>query len=353
MLVPALFAASEIKARSAEAGQMIDVLLFTDVAALTDTERQWIDARDIRLNGEIDTSGWKDLVRDKRLSPSALVRLVLARHFADRYDKLLYIDADISVHGPVNAIMDLDTGEAPIAAAPSGRLFINAATQEKVETHFRALGMTAPYRFFNSGVMLIDVKKWNREDLGERALAFIRRDPALCFLLDEHALNGLLDGRFTPLSPIWNARSLAWRSPVVQAMLEPVLIHYDGPNKPWKRFGRHRRLFENRTGYRLYENFVRSSPWPDWLDEQWTAKDLTRNVGEELKNISRYVRGRSRIPTRREYADYIAAYTRYCREWPFADVVQGITIRQDGHLRLKARAPSPKPARVDSHAPAA
>jgi lipopolysaccharide biosynthesis glycosyltransferase len=337
MLVPALFAASEIKARSAQAGPAIDVLLFTDVAALTDAERQWIAERDIRLHGEIDTGEWKDFVRDARLSASSLVRLVLTRRLADRYDKLLYIDADISVHAPVDALLRLDTGEAPIAAASAGHLFINAGARERAESHFRALGMSTPYRFFNSGVMLIDVKKWNREDLGERALAFIRRDPDLCFLPDEHALNAILDGRFAALSPIWNARILAWRSPQVQAILDPVLIHYDGPNKPWKRFGKHRRLFEDRTGYRLYEDFVRESPWPTWLDDQWTLKDLLRNAGEELKNLSRYMRGRSRIPTRREYANYIAAVARYCREWPFADVAQGITIRQDGRLRLNTQ----------------
>jgi lipopolysaccharide biosynthesis glycosyltransferase len=343
MLVPALFAASEIKARSAEAGQSIDVLLFTDNGALTSAERQWIDARNIEVHGAIDTDGWKELVRDRRLSPSALVRLVLARHLADRYDKLLYIDADISVHAPVDALLALDTGDAPLAAAPSGRLFVNTATREKTEAHFKALGMTAPYRFFNSGVLLIDVKKWNRENLDERALAFIRRDPELCFLLDEHALNALLDGRFAPLSPIWNTRMFTWRSPLVRAMLDPVLIHYDGPNKPWKRFGRHRRLFEDRTGYRLYEDFIRDSPWPNWLDDQWTAYDLLRNVLEEGQGLSRYLRGRSRRPTRHEYADYIAAFVRDCREYPFADVEQGITSRQDGRLRLNRQAPSLDP----------
>jgi lipopolysaccharide biosynthesis glycosyltransferase len=343
MLVPALFAASEIKAQSAKSGQSTDVLLFTDTGALTEVERQWIDAHDIEVQGAISTDAWKDLVRDRRLSPSALVRLVLARHLADRYDKLLYIDSDISVHAPVDAIFRLDTGEAPLAAAPAGRLFFNAATREKSQAHFKALGMTAPYRFFNSGVLLIDVKKWNRENLDERALAFIRRDPELCFLLDEHALNAILDGRFAPLSPIWNTRMFTWRSPLVRAMLDPVLIHYDGPNKPWKRFGRHRRLFEDRTGYRLYEEFVSASPWPEWLDDQWTAYDLLRNVLEEGQGLSRYLRGRSRRPTPREYADYIAAFVRDCREYPFADVEQGITSRQDGRLRLNRQAPSLAP----------
>src|SRR6185295_14703289 len=93
----------------------------------------------------------------------------------------------------------------------------------------------------NSGVLYIDVQKWNREDIGRRALEFIRRNPSLCILPDEDALNAILDGRIAELSPLWNMRARAWSHRRVRSAFCPVIVHYDGPNKPWKRFGEGRR----------------------------------------------------------------------------------------------------------------
>ena len=339
MLVPALFAASEIKARSARGGHSIDVLVFANPSDLTDGERHWMAERDIGLEGGISTIGWERLVLDSRLAPSTMVKLALAPYLADRYDKVLYLDADITVHEDITPLFAVETGDAPIAAAPAGRQFLNRRDRDKTEAHFEALGMSTPYRFFNSGVMLIDVKKWNDEKIGERAIEFVGRNPQLCYLPDEHGLNAVLDGRFAQLSPIWNTRIFEWRSPLVRKLLEPVLVHYDGPNKPWKKFGKEKRLFGERASYNLYADFVERSPWPNWLDEQWTPHDLWENIWAEWKGFSRALRGRPRQPIRSEYMAYISAFIRTCLEWPFADIEQGITARSGGRLRLNQRPP--------------
>src|SRR3546814_12428085 len=57
--------------------------------------------------------------------------------------------------------------------------------------HFRALGMSEPFRYFNSGVMLIDIARWMADDLAERLLGFIERNAAVCTLPDEDALNAV------------------------------------------------------------------------------------------------------------------------------------------------------------------
>ena len=209
------------------------------------------------------------------------MKLMLAEHLAGEYDRLLYLDCDLTIHDDFGRIFSLDTGSTPIAAAPSGRIFadMSEAARQTFRDHCRALGMTEPYRFFNSGVLYIDVAKWNDERLGERALAFIRQNPELCSLPDEHALNALLDGRIAELTPGWNMRPVSKERRWARAPADPVIVHHAGPDKPWKRYGRRKRLFPDRTAYRLYEEFLRETPWPRLAS---CAMELRRISGQAL-----------------------------------------------------------------------
>ena len=341
MLIPAFFVADAIRRRSVHSANCCDIIVFTEASALSPIERAWADERRIQLRDDFEMSRLQGIANiDERLSVATLVKLVLAEHLAGFYDKILYLDADLSIHEDLTALFTLDTGEFALAAAPAGRRWPTwlKEWEAKFRTHARALGMTEPFRYINTGVMLIDVAKWNKSELGPRALDFIRRNPDLCLLPDEDALNGILDGRQAELSPIWNMAPTVWRNASVREAVEPVIIHYAGPDKPWKRYGHGKRILHTRRPYRLYDQFVRNSPWPRWLDEQWTWRDFRKNVLYEWRVASRRIRRRPNAPPsrRQEQAD-AEAFRAYCSVTQFADVDQGIVTRESGPLRLKNR----------------
>ncbi len=117
--------------------------------------------------------------------------------------------------------------------------------------------------------------------------------------------------------------------------MSPVIIHYTGPDKPWKKFGYGKRLFHHREAFRRYEAFLRGSPWPSWLDDQWTYGDLHDNLVYELRLITRRLRRKTPLPpTRRQRRLYDEDFQLYCQEMRFADLEQGIVIREGGQLRL-------------------
>jgi len=78
--------------------------------------------------------------------------------------------------------------------------------------------------------------KVEREKLGERALEFIRQNPDLCSLPDEHALNAILDGNIAELTSLWNAAPFPRWQKVKSGHQHAVIIHYMGLQKPWLRF---------------------------------------------------------------------------------------------------------------------
>ena len=247
----------------------------------------------------------------------------------------------MTIHDDVSSIFSLDTAPFALAAVPSGRILVHLSERQRkeIEDQFHNLGMTKPYRFFNTGVLYIDVARWNSEKLGIRALDFIRQNPDLCTLPDEHALNAILDGNIAELSPIWNARpNPRWRRRIKNINDCAVITHHMGDDKPWRRFVYGKPLlFPDLTAYKLYKDFLRGSPWPGWLDEQWGRRDLYLNIRGEVGRFLRMLRlrGEWEEPSARQRQAHMEAVQRSCAEVRFADVEQGIVIRENSNFRLK------------------
>lgn len=324
MAVPALCVATEAARRARGA---YDVHVFAEAAELDAAHRAWMARHGIqglpdlsfpRLHATGATAG--------RIPPASLIRLLAPELLAERYDRLLYIDVDTEIHGDLAPVFDLDLRGDVLAAAAA----------RASEAHCRALGMTTSDRYFNSGVMLIDIARWNAEQVGERALQFIERNAAICKLPDEDALNAVLDGRILVLSPIWNFRADFMRLRRSADLVTPVICHYDGLHKPWKRFAAGRRLFEMEAAHRRYRSFVAGTPWQDWLDRQWTRADLWRNLRHEWRILLDRLRGRStaRAAARRQQRRLRKRLRALIETAQFADLEQGIVIRDGGRLRL-------------------
>ena len=338
MLVPGLFVLEAVRARRATPEDHDLVLVTTGPDDVTDVHRRWLSERGILLRDDFDFSVVQSIeISEARMTRATLLKLLLAETLAGRYDKILYLDADLTIHEALAPIFSLDTKGHPLAAVPSGanRTGFRYRRRNLDAAHFRALGMTAPYRFVNAGVMLIDVGQWNQDDLTARSLDFIRRNPTLCRLPDEDALNGLLDGRVAELSPVWNMQAPIWAHREVRDLVQPAIIHYVGPNKPWKRFRSRKRLFEHRAAHRLYREFVRQSPWPSWLGEQWNARDLRDSLAFEARQVTRKLSVRKLRKDGRERRVFLEFYRRHCGE-AFADVEQGIVRREGRRLRISS-----------------
>jgi lipopolysaccharide biosynthesis glycosyltransferase len=261
MLIPALFVAYSVKSRSAAAHKSFDVIVFAEPLEVTDVHRRWMKQHDILLCEDMNISQMRGVGKfQERLSPATLMKLMLAGHLAGRYEKILYLDCDLTIHGDVSVLFSLDTAPFALAAVPSGRIMLDLSQKQREETenHFHNLGMTRPYRFFNTGVLLIDVERWNNEKPGEKALEFIRQNPDLCSLPDEHALNAVLDGRMAQLSTVWNCVPLSlWRK-ASAGLYHPVIIHHTGAVKPWRRFCYGRGIFSDRSAYKMYRDFLKA-----------------------------------------------------------------------------------------------
>jgi hypothetical protein len=119
--------------------------------------------------------------------------------------------------------------------------------------------------------------------------------------------------------------------------MQPVIIHYSGVDKPWKRYGYGKDMRQNRMVNPLYRSFLADTPWSAWLDEQWTLRDVGKNLLYEWRVATKRLRGKSPVrPSRRQRLEDVEDFRSYCMANRFADVEQGIVVWADGQLRLAA-----------------
>ncbi|MGV9214385.1 glycosyltransferase family 8 protein [Micromonospora sp. RB23] len=175
---------------------------------------------------------------------------------AGRYERLLYLDADILVVADVAPLLRLDLAGRPVAGVPDWG--IPTVSDAQGVPDWAERGLAPDTRYLNSGLLVIDVDRWLAADLTRSALAYAGRHSHLD-LPDQQTLNAVLRGDFVTLGREWNC--IVW-PPLLDTYSGPLprIWHFVGRFKPWTRGCRshHHQL--------LYQAYAELVGWrPTWL----------------------------------------------------------------------------------------
>lgn len=165
-----------------------------------------------------------------RINMASYLRLLLPTAFASDYDRILYLDADIFLlGGDLSRLLDVTLpADHPIAAVRTSHQRTKMTRQMP---EFKHLGLP-PAPYFNAGVLLIDVPRWENADTLACALKVIADHPDALGLHDQSVLNLVFRGRWSELSFVWNWMYSGRFSFMIEAC-DPFLIHFAGRVKPW------------------------------------------------------------------------------------------------------------------------
>ena len=221
-----------------------------------------IDNLKDRLGFDFDTGGWNEVI---------LARLLVGSLLPPDVERVIYLDGDTIVIGDLQALWETDMGGKPLGASI-----------EPTANHARkaSLGLSElPY--FNSGVLLIDLKVWRQQNTAETIFKFYQKAGANLFAADQDAINGALAGNIFVLSPKYNYYNIFWYYPYktlvkiekpapyisedvfLSASSDPRIIHYLGEDRPWRKGNTHRYSAE-------YQRYLQMTPWKDTpMEEGW------------------------------------------------------------------------------------
>ena len=227
------------------------------------------------INNDLSASDWKKLKKlssgkdsnliDAKIDDRQIENLLTNSYFTKamyyrlfipeivKGNKALYLDADIVVNQRIHDLYNTDISDT----------FLAAVDNMDVYNH-HDLEMESSAKYFNSGVMLINLEYWRKNNVKEKVIDFIRRKREVIRFPDQDGLNSVINGNWLELHPKYNMHSKLYEypfvSPIKEAIEKPTIIHYIGSSKPWH--------FRDYHPYKhLYWKYLRKTPYKYFIPD--------------------------------------------------------------------------------------
>lgn len=176
----------------------------------------------------------------------------------DDLDRVLYLDPDIVINGSIQ-----DFYSRPFYDSNNNEMALIACEEKEISknyTHLQELDMPENCKYFNAGVLLINLKLMKKEFNIESVYSILTNYKNRLAYLDQDILNMLFfdkvifdDYRLYNLMP--HNISNNQQSIIKQARI----IHFAGPSKPWKYGYEH-------GGKDIYLKYVRLATQYFWYE---------------------------------------------------------------------------------------
>ena len=217
------------------------------------------------------------------MSPMTYARLLLPELLPESLHKIIWLDSEMIVQGDITALWNAELGD-----------WAALAVQDLVVPHFSSrygvpryieLGLAGNAKYFNAGVMVVNLDWWRRNQVAHKVLRYLRDNRQGVYFHDQEGLNVALANHWRELDPRWNQiASVAGRrflkvrhldtEKYDEVIHEPFIIHFAGSWKPW--------TYHNANPSRnLYFHYLDMTAWAGWRP-QHTARTVLRGVYESV-----------------------------------------------------------------------
>ncbi|MDF2789077.1 MAG: hypothetical protein K0S80_2175 [Neobacillus sp.] len=151
------------------------------------------------------------------VSREAFYRISIPNLLDSSIEKALYLDSDLIIKGDLRELWENEKLK---------RHFLGAV-EDPVD--FAGIRLPRGYKYFNSGVLFMNLKKWRKYNISGKILHFINKYPSKIIWWDQDALNAILYNKWFPLDYKWNYQVFR----MGHLNLSPIIIHFNTDVKPW------------------------------------------------------------------------------------------------------------------------
>lgn len=159
-------------------------------------------------------------------STAIFYRLAIPKIF-QKLERVIYLDCDIIADGDIAELWNEDLAGCPFGAVEEDGNFFNSKSKERYK---EGIGVPLSNKYFSSGMLLIDCKKFEQSKIFERVIKCIQTSNVVFSCPEQDAMNVCLSNdEHCPLSPKYNFCPF---TPLAHKCLKiiqhPVIIHYSG-----------------------------------------------------------------------------------------------------------------------------
>ena len=199
-------------------------------------------------------------VVNTHLSHTAYARLFMGSLLPTNISRLIYLDCDVFVRKSLYNLFSVDLGNNLLGGVEDFGV-MNLARQNKHSWPWHE------YSYINSGVLLVDLARWRKENAEQQLLAYLQNPPAPLQFEGQDAINFVFRKQIKILSCKWNGQmywlTYAWNKyPEIKKYRNLLntcpVVHFATPAKPWwLNSGKHKNTL-------AYQAFMAQSLWKDY-----------------------------------------------------------------------------------------
>lgn len=181
------------------------------------------------------------------ISRSAYFRLFLSEILPKNIEKVLYLDGDIVIRKSIEQLWNIELDGYAIGC-------VMDMLAGKIQIYNR-LCIPSELTYFNSGVLLINLRYWRENNLVDDYVNYINNNyNKISAAVDQDVLNNVLMNKTKMLPLTYNVQEGFFFKPeyaefdywknqedVSNAINDPIILHFTGGMKPWNKGCNHPR----------------------------------------------------------------------------------------------------------------
>ena len=195
------------------------------------------------------------------------MRLFIPYFIPEEIEYVLYLDVDMIVLGDVTTIFENDLQDKVIAAVLDPRIITFDNSWGGV-LNYKALGLPGTTRYFNTGLLLMNTKKWREQNVTKKIIECIDDNKKFANYPDQYGLNVVLAGQWLELDPLWNHFS------TIEANETPFLIHFVERKPIYQSYN------YSETFKKIFYNYLNQTEWKNFKPIGESARYF-----KKIKNI--------------------------------------------------------------------
>jgi len=265
--------------------------------------KSWETPKDVAVSWvEIDPASLGGMNVSGHVSAATYSRVFIPRLLPPFVNKAIYLDSDLLVLRDISGLWDKSM-EGVYALAARDIMTPYFCSREALKDRprclpylfadvpvkdYRELGIPGTAKYFNAGVMVMDLDKWRSDRIGEAALDYLEKNKGELRYWDQDGLNAVLAGKWGELDPRWNQLAHIYRFPswkespldrdtFDKLLNDPYIIHFASRSKPWYHDNCH-------PARSLYFRCLDMTEWKGWRPE-FTLWGAFRKLVYSLKPL--------------------------------------------------------------------
>jgi lipopolysaccharide biosynthesis glycosyltransferase len=196
------------------------------------------------------------------------MRMFIPYFIPAEYEKVIYMDVDMIVNDDISKLWETDLQEFIIAAVIDVR--IRKFDSHSAVRNYRELGFDSETKYFNTGLLLMDTRKWREKDLTPKIFRCIDDNREFANYPDQYGLNVIFAGQWLEIDTKWSWSAEEWNP-------DASLVHFIWRKPIYKTY-----MFDKRY-QEMFFKYLKMTQWDDFVPISEFKRLMKKAMNKILK----------------------------------------------------------------------